>query len=81
MAKALAKFWVISTRERDVDTNHSSLVAPSMGATAAEPMDQTRSQANMISWHVVFNNPFAGGAKTASAQRTLVLSRQSAVAF
>ena len=52
-----------------------------MGATPTEPMDQTRRQAHMIGWHVVFNNPFAGGAEAASAQRMLVLSRQSAVAF
>ena len=35
----------------------------------------------MIRWDVVFNNPFAGGAKAASAQRTLLLSRQSAIVF
>ena len=28
--------------ERDVDTNHSSLIAPSRGATPTEPMNQTR---------------------------------------
>ena len=81
MAKVLAKFWATPTRERDVDINRSNLIAPSRGATPTEPMNQTRSQANMIGWHVAFNNPFAGGAKVVSAQRTVVLSRQSAVAF
>ena len=57
MAKALAKFWATSTRERDVDTNHRSLIAPSRGATPTEPMNQTRRQAKMIGRHVVFNNP------------------------
>ena len=81
-ANGLGSWWQkcwqdFGQHQLDVDTTHSSLIAPSMGATATEPMDQTRRQAHMIGWHVVFNNPFAGGAEAASAQRTLVLSRQS----
>ena len=74
MAKALAKFWAASPRERerDVDRNHCSPIAPSKEATPTEPMHKTRRRANMIGWHVVFNNLFAGGAKEASAQHTLV---------
>ena len=78
MAKALAKFGATSTlereSERDVDQNHGSPIAPSTEATPTDPMNKTRRQANMIGgWHVLFNNPFAGGAKAASAHRTLIL--------
>ena len=80
--KSAGKIWCyINYRERDVDKNHASPIAPSAEATPTNPMNKTRNQANMIGWHVVFNYPFAGGAKAALAQRTLVLSRQSALVF
>ena len=87
MAKVLANFGATSTierereKKRDVDKNHASPIAPSAEATPTDPMNKTRNQANMIGWHVVFNYPFAGAAKAALAQRTLVLSRQSALVF
>ena len=58
VAKVLAKFGATSTierkRERDVDKNHASPIAPSAEATPTDPMNKTRNQANMIGWHVVF---------------------------
>ena len=81
MAKVLANFGATSTIEKDVDKNHARPIAPSAEATPTDPMNKTRNQANMMGWHVVFNYPFAGGAKAASAQRALVLSRQSALVF
>ena len=76
MAKILA---VISFGKKDVDINRSNLII--QGTLPIEPMNQIRSQENIIGWHILFKNPFAGGAKAASAQRTLILSKQSAVAF
>jgi hypothetical protein len=73
-AKALAKFGTTSTKERDLDQNHRNPIAPSTEATPTDPMNKTRRQANMKGgWHVLFNNPFAGGANAASAHRTLIL--------
>ena len=71
MAKVLANFGATSTIERDVDKNHASPIAPSAEATPTDPMNKTRNQENMIGWHVVFNYPFAGGAKAASASARL----------
>ena len=78
MAKVLAKFGATSTIERDVDENHGNPIAPSTEATPTDPVNKKQ---YMIGCYDVFNNPFAGGAKAASAQRTLVLSRQSAIVF
>ena len=61
--------------------NHGSPLAPSTEATPTDPMKKHEAKQYMIGRHAVFNNPFAGGAKAASAQRTLVLSRQSAIVF
>ena len=58
MAKVLAKFGATSA-----DKNHASPIAPSAEATPTDPMNKTRIQANMKGWHVVFNYPFAGGAR------------------
>ena len=81
MAKVLAKFGATSTIERDVDKNHGSPVAPSTEATPTDPMKKHEAKQYVIGRYAVFNNPLAGGAKAASAQRTLVLPRQSAIVF